>query len=99
MDGSITQPPKPNTIRHRVDPRCAPIEKAARLMGMTKTDFELALPQLQARGFPRPVPVINLWDLTAINRWLDDQIDSETRSAKNAADVVAQRLEKMRNGA
>lgn len=89
--------PRPASIRHRVNPRCAPIEKAARLLGLTVAEFETVRPALEARSFPTPVPVINRWDLTAINKWLDDQIDKSANSAKDASNVVKSRLEALRN--
>lgn len=57
------------------------------------------LPELLARGFPRPDPTTGMYDLVAIDAWMDARsgvaptgaaLTSEPK-ARNAADVVAER--------
>jgi hypothetical protein len=59
------------SIRHRVDPRDVPAEKAARRLGLTSTAFAELSDLLFARGFPRPDPTTGLYDLKAIEDWMD----------------------------
>jgi len=56
-------------IRYAVDPRDVPAEKAARRLHLTATLFEALLPELNARGFPRPDPTTGMYDLDAIDEW------------------------------
>lgn len=58
-------------MRWKVDPRLVAHNKAARRLGLTSSEFHCALPELLARGFPPPLPVIGNFDLTAIDRWID----------------------------
>ena len=53
-------------MRFRVEPRDVPIEIAARRLGKNTADFKAALPNLLARGFPKPDPDTGHYDL--INR-------------------------------
>ena len=46
-----------------------PIEVAAQRMGMTLEAFKAALPNLIARGFPKPDPTTGNFDLDAIDAW------------------------------
>jgi hypothetical protein len=59
-----------NQIRFRVEPRDVPIEKAARRLHLTMTEFQVKLPTLIARGFPQPDPTTGMFDLAAINQWM-----------------------------
>lgn len=88
------------SIRFGVEPRCVPPEKAARRLHMTLTDFERVRPRLEQRRFPRPDPDTGMYDLAAIDAWLDAQ--SGLRSPHRAADPVAgalARIEGLRRGA
>jgi hypothetical protein len=58
------------SIRFRVDPRDVPAEKAARRLHLTPADFQVKLPELVARGFPRADPTTGMFDLTAIDEWM-----------------------------
>lgn len=60
-------------VRHKLAPRGISPAKAARYMGLTWADFHKVLPRLSARGYPRPDPDTGMYDLTAINRWMDVQ--------------------------
>jgi hypothetical protein len=57
-------------IRFRVEPRDIPVEKAARRLHLTTTEFQAKLPALLARGFPRPDPTTSMFDLAAIDQWM-----------------------------
>jgi hypothetical protein len=57
-------------IRFRVDPRDVPLEKAARRLHLSTTEFRINLPALLARGFPRPDPTTGMFDLAAIDQWM-----------------------------
>jgi hypothetical protein len=59
-----------NQIRFRVEPRDVPIEKAARRLHLTTTEFQVKLPALLARGFPQPDPTTGMFDLAAIDQWM-----------------------------
>lgn len=88
------------TIRFAVEPRCIPRDKAARRLHMTTAEFEAVRPRLEARRFPRPDPDTGMYDLAAIDAWLDAQ--SGLRSAERASDPAAgalARIEEMRRGA
>jgi hypothetical protein len=58
-----------STMRFRVEPRDVPPEIAARRLGKTLSEFEAILPNLFARGFPKPDPDTGNFDLDAIDEW------------------------------
>lgn len=60
-------------IRMRVDPRLVAPEKAARRLGLTLAAFEAMRAELEARGFPRPMPVVGHYALEAVDRWIDEK--------------------------
>jgi hypothetical protein len=62
--------PRSANIRFRVDPRDVPAEKAARRLHLTPAEFQAKLPELMARGFPRPNPTTGMFDLTAMDEWM-----------------------------
>jgi hypothetical protein len=87
------------SIRFPVAPRCVPLEKAARRLHMTPEDFQAVRPRLEERRFPRPDRDTGMYDLAAIDAWLDAQ--SGLRSPDGATDPVAgalARIEDMRRG-
>lgn len=61
--------PTPAKIRHRVEPRDAPIGQAARKLHLTVNEFRQKLPELYQRQFPRPDPTTGMFDLVAIDAW------------------------------
>lgn len=65
--------PQAATLRFPVDPRGVTTTKAARRLGLTEAEFEAKAPRLFARGFPRPDPDTERFDLRAIDAWLDSQ--------------------------
>lgn len=88
-------------MRFRVEPRDVPGDVAARRLGKSRADFESALPNLVARGFPQPDPDTGNFDLTAIDRWCDARhphLFSLTAqpTARDAQAVVGSRLARMR---
>ena len=55
--------------RFQIAPGDVPEELAARRMGMSPQAFKAALPNLFARGFPKPDPDTGNYDLDAIDEW------------------------------
>lgn len=87
------------SIRLRVDPRDVPAEKAARRLGLTLASFEQIRDRLFARGFPRPDPDTGLFDLKAVEDWMDRRSGlTSNLAARDASAVVKARLEAMRGG-
>jgi hypothetical protein len=90
-------------VRFHVEPRDVPAEVAARRLGKTFAEFNAALPNLLARGFPKPDPDTGNFDLAAIDRWADARHphlfgNSAAMQARDASTVARDRIEKMRNG-
>lgn len=83
-------------------PRDVPPEAAARRLGLSLEAFTVALPRLEARGFPRPDPDTRNFDLEAIERWCDRRhrhlFGNEPMGARDADSVVGDRLAQMRAG-
>lgn len=46
-----------------------PASEAARMMGLSPTEFEAALPRLFSRQFPQPDSTTGKFDLDAIKEW------------------------------
>jgi hypothetical protein len=87
-------------IRTRVDPRDVPLDKAARRLGLTESAFHLVADRLHARGFPRPDPDTGMFDLVAIEDWMNRRSGlTSIVQARDASTVVRGRLEAMRGGA
>jgi hypothetical protein len=91
-------------MRFHVDPRDVPPAVAARRLGKTFAEFNAALPDLVARGFPQADPTTGNFDLAAIDRWCDARYPhlfgvGATVQARDAKDVVQDRLAKLRTGA
>jgi hypothetical protein len=89
-------------MRFRVEPRDVPLEAAARRLGKTRAELEVALPDLLARGFPQADPTTGNFDLAAIDRWCDARhphlFHNGAMQARDARDVVRHRLAKLRAG-
>jgi hypothetical protein len=84
-------------MRFRIEPRDVPAEVAAKRLGMTAVRFADTVPNLIARGFPRPDPDTGNFDLTAIDRWCDTRnphlfTGEPVQGARDAKDVVALRI-------
>ncbi len=85
--------------RARVEVRDIPAALAAKRLGITAARFDEAAPELYARGFPRPDPTTGLFDLVAIDAWMDRRSGlTGVGPARDASAVVAGRLEAMRHG-
>ena len=89
-------------MRFRVEPRDVPLEVAARRLGKNSAEFKAALPDLVARGFPQADPTTGHFDLAAIEQWCDARhphlFAGCTMQARDARDVVQDRLAKLRAG-
>jgi hypothetical protein len=68
-DPAMNRPFNTSQIRFRVDPADVPLEKAARRLHLTSQRFRELLPELIARGFPKPDPDTGNFDLDAIDLW------------------------------
>jgi hypothetical protein len=93
-----------NAMRFRVEPRDVPPETAARRLGKSLAEFDTVLPNLIARGFPKPDPDTGNFDLHAIDRWRDARHshlfgDGATMQARDAGVVAKDRIAAMRRGA
>lgn len=91
-------------MRFRVEARDVPAEHAARRLGKSLAEFNVALPNLLARGFPAADPDTGNFDLAAIDRWCDARnahlfgAGSEMQ-ARDAGTVAKDRIAAMRRGA
>jgi hypothetical protein len=54
-------------------PRGLTDAESAAYIGRSSTWFQEHLPELEAAGFPRKLPIVDLRDRAAIDRWLDEQ--------------------------
>ena len=91
------------TIRHRVDPRDVPAAKAARRLGLTLAQFDLAKSDLFARGFPMADRTTGLFDLKAIEQWMDSRSNLSAGLTardvpRNAQEVFGDRARRLLNG-
>jgi hypothetical protein len=55
--------------RFHIEPGDVPADCAAKRLGMTLEAFTTKLPNLIARGFPKPDPDTHNFDLDAIDAW------------------------------
>ncbi|GAB4072684.1 hypothetical protein KHC28_00755 [Ancylobacter sonchi] len=76
-------------VRFPIDPRDVPASKAARRLHLTIDEFEAKLPALMNRGFPLPDPTTGMFDLKAIDAWMDKRshltAPSQARDAREGA--------------
>lgn len=85
-------------MRHyfKIQPGDIPAYAAAKRMGLSETCFLVALPDLIARGFPKPDITTGLFDLTAIDEWRAARHRGETKTrALDARDVLQSRLPRL----
>ena len=83
-----------------------PPDVAARRLGLTLAAFTEALPVLVGRGFPAADPTTGNFDLDAIDRWRrarHPQLFPSDKlilapAARDASDVVQQRLARLSGG-
>ncbi|MBY0259559.1 hypothetical protein [Methylobacterium sp.] len=90
-------------MRFHVEPRDVPAHAAARRLGLTAEEFDQVADRLYRRGFPRPDPDTNRFDLDAIDQWRRLRNGplfglAPAAAAKNASDVVGDRVRTMRRG-
>ena len=90
-------------MRFRIEPRDVPPEMAARRLGKSLCEFNAALPNLIARGFPPADPDTGNFDMHAIDRWCDSRhshlFTGATMQARDAGMVAKDRIATMRRGA
>jgi hypothetical protein len=95
------------TLRFKLPPGGGdvPPVTAARRIGLSLDAFQDALPGLLARGFPPADPTTGNFDLDAIDAWrrlryphLFANPLTPPPAARDAKDVVAQRVARMRGG-
>ncbi len=81
-------------IRFRVSPRDVPAEKAARRLHLTLFEFEQKKDELFRRGFPRADETTGMFDLLAIDAWMDQRGKPSTSPdrPKDAREVLAGRF-------
>jgi hypothetical protein len=80
-----------------------PAEKAARRLHLTLAEFDAKLPELLARGFPRPDPTTGMFDLKAIEAWQDARSGLKSDltvdvGPRNAQEVFRERAARLANG-
>lgn len=89
-------------MRFRVEPGDVPPPIAARRLGKSEAEFEAVLPNLIARGFPKPDPDTGNFDLDAIDAWRRARHPhlflTEPPRARDARTVVSARLGEMKVG-
>ena len=88
-------------MRFHIEPRDVPPEIAAKRLGKTLADFNSALPNLVARGFPAADPDTGNYDLNAIDRWCDARHShlfpgGAAMQARDAGTVAQDRIARMR---
>lgn len=59
------------TIRFAVDPRMVPVDKAARRLGLTSSEFVARRPDLEQAGFPKADALLGTYCLQAVDNWID----------------------------
>ena len=94
--------PQAGRIRYAVHPRDVPPEKAARRLHLTLAAFDLVREELHARGFPSPDPTTGMYDLVAIDAWMDRRSGladlTVNDGPRNAEAVSRDRIERLRHG-
>ena len=92
------------SIRFPVDPRDVPAEKIARRLGLLLHEFVAYLPGLRDRGFPPPDPTTGMYDMKAVEAWMDRRHPltggslTEQCVPSDAAAVSAWRQKELLNG-
>lgn len=80
-------------VRFAVQPRLVPAAKAARRLHLSLAEFEAKRAALHRQGFPLPCPVVEHFDLVAIDAWLDEMSGgAENSLVADPASLVEARL-------
>ena len=103
MSETSRRPPAAARIRFAVEPRDVPPEKAARRLHLPLSQFDLLRDSLFARGFPRPDETTGMYDLLAIDAWMDRRSGlapglTADASPRNAQEVFSDRAKRLRDG-
>ena len=92
-------------IRYRVDPRDAPPEKVARRLHLTLLEFQAKLAALYDRGFPKPDPTTGMFDMAAVDAWMDARHPltrgrslTDATEPRNAEEVFGDRARRLLDG-
>lgn len=82
------------SVRFVVEPRLVPAAKAARRLHLSPAEFDAKRAALHRHGFPLPCPIVQYFDLVAIDAWLDRMsgVGAETASIADPASLVESRL-------
>jgi hypothetical protein len=88
-------------MRLKIVPRDVKGEHAARRLSLSLAQFEQALPDLLARGFPAPDPTTGHFDLVAIDRWCDARHvhlfgEGSVMTARDGTSIAQERIAAMR---
>jgi len=79
----------------------APLQVAAKRMGLSTQAFKEALPKLYGRGFPPPDPDTLNFDMDAIDEWRRRRHPSlfltATETARDARATFRQNMERLRS--
>jgi hypothetical protein len=70
-------------IRYTVIPRDIPAKKAARRLHLTEKQFWDCFEELLRRGFPDADPTTGMFDLHAIECWMDNRHERATDSTRS----------------
>jgi hypothetical protein len=89
--------------RFHIQPGDVPAPAAARRMGMTVEAFNVALPNLIARGFPKADPDTGNFDIDAMDAWRRARhphlfTGRAEFGARDASTVAQDRIATMRGG-
>jgi hypothetical protein len=72
--------------------RGAGTEELAAYLGISRSKFDSLRPRLRAAGFPEPDPLLGVFDLRAVNAWLDKRAglggDSDPEDSGLAARIA-----------
>lgn len=78
LSGRQVRAPLPQSLRKGMPMTDLPIEarlmttdQVAGYLGCEEVDMGELLPQLYNLGFPHPLPVLDRWDVQAVDKWLD----------------------------
>lgn len=98
------KPPVTPSLRFPVEPRDVPAEKAARRLHLTLAEFDAIKDRLYGRGFPRPDPDTGMYDLKAVEAWMDGRNRllngglTATQPARHASEVFDERARRLLHG-